>query len=157
MSDAYYNRGIAYVEAQKYEAAVRDFDEVIRLNPKSADAFYNRGLAKMKAGKYEDAVDDYSEAMRINPKDPEAPFNRGLAYLRIDKYDYAARDFSEVDQACSRKTPTLMFTAASSGSTRVKTRKPTPIFKAHFRLNPALKKKLQPIIDDAKNKAKAKE
>jgi tetratricopeptide (TPR) repeat protein len=35
-------RGNAYVNKGDYNAAARDYDEAIRLNPKNAAAFYNR-------------------------------------------------------------------------------------------------------------------
>ncbi len=94
--------------------------------------------------------------MRINPKDPEAPFNRGLAYLRIDKYDYAARDFSEVISMQPKNADAYVY----RGIIRVyqgKDKEADGDFQKAFQLNPGLKKKLQPIIDEAKAKAKAKE
>jgi tetratricopeptide (TPR) repeat protein len=110
----------------------------------------------MKLEKFDDAVADYSEAMRINPKDPEAPFNRGLAHLRLDKYDYAARDFSEVIGMQPKNADAYVY----RGIIRIyqgKDKEADADLQKAFQINPALKKKLQPIIDDAKNKAKAKE
>ena len=34
----------------KYEAAVADYDEALRLKPDFADAYFNRGLAKERSG-----------------------------------------------------------------------------------------------------------
>ena len=37
---------------EKYEEAIKDYDEAIALNPKDADAYYNRGNAKSKLGEH---------------------------------------------------------------------------------------------------------
>jgi tetratricopeptide (TPR) repeat protein len=108
----------------------------------------------MKSNKYEEAIEDYSEAMRINPKDPEAPFNRGLAHLRIDKYDYAARDFSEVITMQPKNADAYVYRGIIR-TYQNKEKEADADFQKAFQLNPALKKKLQPIIDEAKAKAKA--
>src|SRR5207302_10071721 len=42
---AYYNRGNAYAAKGDHAAAIADYDEAIRLEPKSALAFNNRGTA----------------------------------------------------------------------------------------------------------------
>ena len=90
--------------------------------------------------------------MRINPKDPKAPFNRGLAYLRLDKYDYAARDFSEVIGIQPKNADAYVY----RGIIRIyqgKEKDADADFQRAFQINPALKKKIQPIIDDAKKQS----
>ncbi len=110
---------------------------------------------RAKAGNLEAAVDDYSEATRLNPKDPEAPFNRGLAYLRLEKFDYAARDFSEVIRIQPRNPDPYVY----RGVIRVyqgKDKEAEADFQKAYQLNPALKKKIQPLVEGAKAKAKQK-
>ena len=43
---AYYNRGFAKSELEKYFEAISDYDQAIRLDPNDAKAYNNRGLAK---------------------------------------------------------------------------------------------------------------
>jgi lipoprotein NlpI len=108
----------------------------------------------MKTGKYEDAVEDFGEAIRLNPKDPEAPFNRGLAYLKIEKYDYAARDFTVVITLQPKNAEAHVY----RGIIRIyqnKDKDGEADFQKAYQLDPNLKKKIQPIIEDAKAKAKA--
>jgi len=91
--------------------------------------------------------------MRINPKDPEAPFNRGLAHLRIDKYDYAARDFSDVISMQPKNADAYVY----RGLIRIyqgKEKEAHADFQMAFKLDPGLKKKVQPIIDEARAKMK---
>ncbi|MGE5216752.1 MAG: tetratricopeptide repeat protein, partial [Chloroflexota bacterium] len=96
-----------------------------------------------------------SEAMRLNPKDPEAPFNRGLSYLRLEKYDYAGRDFSEVVRMQPRNAAAYVY----RGIVRIyqdKEKDADADFQKAFQIDPALKNKLQPLINEAKENAKAK-
>jgi tetratricopeptide (TPR) repeat protein len=106
-----------------------------------------------KQGKTEAAIEDYSESIRLDPKDPEAPYNRGLAYLRVEKYEYAARDFSEVIRIQPRNAEAHVY----RGLARLyqgKEKEGDADFQKAFQLSPGLKKKIQPVIDEAKAKTK---
>jgi Flp pilus assembly protein TadD len=73
----------------------------------------------------------------------------------MEKYDYAARDFGEVIRIRPRNADAHV----SRGMARVhqgKEREADLDFQKAFQLNPALKKKLQPLIDEAKAKAKSR-
>jgi len=81
---AYANRGLAYLKASKYELAIGDFGEAIRLDPTSAIAYSNRGLAYLKAGKYALAMGDLDKAIRLDPTDTSTLLNRSLAKQALD-------------------------------------------------------------------------
>jgi tetratricopeptide (TPR) repeat protein len=96
-----------------------------------------------------------SECIRLSPRDPEAPYNRGLAYLRIEKYDHAARDFSEVIRVQPRNGDVYIY----RGIARIyqgREKEADLDFQKAFQLNPSLKKKLEPLIQEAKDKARVK-
>jgi len=46
---AYLNRGFAYHQQGRYEMAIQDYEEAIRLNPDFIDAYYLRQQAREKA------------------------------------------------------------------------------------------------------------
>lgn len=73
------NRGNAYNDEGRYDRAIQDFDEAIRLNPQYAEAFNNRGGAYLGKGQYDRAIQDYDQAIRLNPQIAQAFYNRGLA------------------------------------------------------------------------------
>ena len=58
----------------RYESAIADFTESIRLKPDFALAYCNRGLANSQLAHYDDAIVDYSVAIARDPK---------LAYCRL--------------------------------------------------------------------------
>ena len=86
-------KGISKAELGKYEEAIEDYDEAIRLNPNFAGAYYNRGIAKGDLGDYTGAIADHDEAIRLNPDDAEAYFYRGNALRNLNSYTGAIVDY----------------------------------------------------------------
>ena len=64
---AFYNRALAYENKEKYDLAIADFTEAIRLNPNDADFFLYRGINKQRIGDKAGADADIAEAKRLNP------------------------------------------------------------------------------------------
>jgi tetratricopeptide (TPR) repeat protein len=91
--DAYYNRGLVYVQLKEYDRACQDFEAALALDPKFIEAYCNRGNAHFQAGRPELAVKDYDQAIRLNPKDGDVYFNRGVALLSMGKEAQATEDF----------------------------------------------------------------
>jgi tetratricopeptide (TPR) repeat protein len=64
---AFSNRALAYENKEKYDLAIADFTEAIRLNPNDADFFLYRGIDKQRIGDKAGADADIAEAKRLNP------------------------------------------------------------------------------------------
>lgn len=92
---AFYRRGNAYNGKRNYELAIQDYEEAIRLNPKSANFFTNRGVALMGKREYDRAIESYTEAIRLAPRRADTFSNRGVAYARKRDYDRALADYNE--------------------------------------------------------------
>ena len=91
----YFERAYQHGEAKRYDDAIRDYTEAIRLNPQYANAYVNRGSAYGNKNDYDRAIADYNEALRLNPQYADAYFNRGLAYRNKNDYDRAIADYTE--------------------------------------------------------------
>jgi lipoprotein NlpI len=85
---AYYNRGNAHAAKGDHDAAIADFDEALKLEPKNASAYNNRGNARNDKGESDAALDDFGAAIKQNARYASAYFNR--ANLLAAKGDTAA-------------------------------------------------------------------
>ncbi|MEZ5843503.1 MAG: tetratricopeptide repeat protein [Hyphomicrobiaceae bacterium] len=70
-------RGHAYLAIGNADAALLDFTEAVRRNPRSAVALNNRGLAYRRNGDLDRAWSDYTAAIQLNPMYAQAYANRG--------------------------------------------------------------------------------
>ena len=55
----YLNRGVYSTNYGKYELAVKDYDQAIKLNPSLLVAYYNRGVAFIFLNFLEKAASDF--------------------------------------------------------------------------------------------------
>jgi lipoprotein NlpI len=94
---AYFNRGNAHTAKGDHDAAIADYDEAIKLDPKNASAYNNRGSAKNDKGDGEGALADFDAALKANVRYAAAYFSRGNAYAAkgdaraLKDYDAALR------------------------------------------------------------------
>jgi tetratricopeptide (TPR) repeat protein len=59
---AYYNRGIAHIELGRYQQAIEDYNEAIKLKADDMEAYYNRGLAYLQQGNFAQGCRDAQKA-----------------------------------------------------------------------------------------------
>jgi tetratricopeptide (TPR) repeat protein len=60
--------------------ALRDFEAVIKSNPKNGEAYNGRGLCRVRLGPYREAVADAEEALRRGPPTPFLLYNAARIY-----------------------------------------------------------------------------
>ncbi len=94
-AEAYYGRGLANTHKSKYDEAIRDFSEALRLDSRKVDAFWGRGHAYQRKDELEKALADYGEFLQRNPNAGLAYSNRGMIYMKHKEWAKAALDFSE--------------------------------------------------------------
>ena len=93
------NRGILYNHAGEYAAAIRDFENALRLVPNFAEAYINRGNALFYQGKVDAAIEDYSKAIQYESgKLHTAYFNRGLVNEKRKQHQLAYADFVRANE-----------------------------------------------------------
>ena len=96
--EAYYNRGIAYINKDDLNSAIQDFNTAIELNPSLAEAYYNRGFLYNSKGDSDTAIKDFDTAIHLKPNYMEAYNNRGNSYNSKGDFDTAIKDFDTVIQ-----------------------------------------------------------
>jgi tetratricopeptide (TPR) repeat protein len=85
---------LARQDQKKYDEAIADYTEAIRLNAKDPDLFYYRGTAWQAQEEFDKAMADYTEAVRLDPHDAQAFRQRGGIWFRQKQYDKAIADYS---------------------------------------------------------------
>lgn len=95
VDDAYYNRGIIYMNENKTREAVDDFDKAIALKPYHSNAYNNKGLALMNANMGAEALIQFNMSIEKKPDNADAYYNRGTLFLREQKDAEAIRDYNK--------------------------------------------------------------
>ncbi len=92
-TNAYNNRGAAYVDLGEYRKAIDDFTKTIKLDPKHASAYNNRGIAYREWGQFQKALDCFNKAIELFPRNEEFYYGRGVVYFELGQYQKARDDF----------------------------------------------------------------
>ena len=86
----YHNRAVYYGnELHDHEAAIKDFDKAIEINPAYMMAIVNRGVSYENLGKKEEAIASLQKAFAVNPNSPNPDVVFRIANLR-----YLLNDFT---------------------------------------------------------------
>src|SRR3989337_2876245 len=73
-------RGLKYFNDAKYNEAVIEFKNVVKLSPKDGEGHYHLGLALIRSGRVQDlsnAYQELSQAVEINPDIMDAQIQLG--------------------------------------------------------------------------------
>jgi len=103
-----YNRAMAYLRLNEFDAAIAAFSEALQLvsteatnqrdqlptaGNRAAELYAARGRANFNAARYRDAIGDFDQAIAINQHFAEAYHNRAIAYQALHEYTTAMRDY----------------------------------------------------------------
>lgn len=89
-----YQRANASLMMRKYDAAVTDFGDAIKLMPQHLGAYVGRADAYVAAGKKEQALDAFAAAIKAFPSNPLIYNQRGLYLQKVGQGQEAILDFS---------------------------------------------------------------
>src|SRR5260370_13604641 len=82
---AYQQRAFSYANDQRFQDALNDLREAIRINPRDARTFEQRAAVEMRINDYDKALADYDVATKLNPGEIKYHLYRGYIYeLRGD-------------------------------------------------------------------------
>ena len=95
-AEEHFSAGVQLQNQERWEEAIAEYDEAIRLDPQNADAYSNRGFTYFKLDQFEQAIQDYGEAIRLDPRNPMIYANRAVMYRLVDKNDEAIADLEKV-------------------------------------------------------------
>jgi tetratricopeptide (TPR) repeat protein len=98
------NRGFAHFLKKSYDPALSDFNDAIRLAPKSPDAFARRGIVHRFKGDEDRAIADFTTAIGLGYSDPNVFIDRGSAFLAKGRSAEADADFTAAIERDGDKT-----------------------------------------------------
>jgi tetratricopeptide (TPR) repeat protein len=88
----YRNRGVALFHQERYDAALRDFERALALDPGSPLAWLTRGTLFMRIADSEKALPDLERAAQLDPGSAEAFARRCVVLMRLARHDDALAD-----------------------------------------------------------------
>lgn len=101
----YYNRAHALTEAGRYDLALKDASQAVRLAPHHVNSYLNRGRIYANKEVYELALMDFSRAVRLAPENPMGYLERGNILLYFHQHDPAIQDFTTALRLDPRQSP----------------------------------------------------
>jgi tetratricopeptide (TPR) repeat protein len=87
-------RGKAAFERKDWAAALEDFQEVLRQNPRFADIHHLTGICLSILGHPDAALQEFNEAVSLNDRYVEAHINRAITLNELGRFDEAAEAFA---------------------------------------------------------------
>lgn len=96
--DARNNRGVTYLQMERFDDAERDFQAVLDgpTSPDRANAYLNLGLVYQKKAQWRDAEREFSLAIADSPGMLRAYRERGLARVQLENFRDGLEDFLAV-------------------------------------------------------------
>ena len=113
----YFSRqGFELAKLGEYQDALTQYDEAVRLNPRSGAIHYYRGLCQYELEYFDDAIKSFSYALIINTQHSKAYFYRGRAKSKMQLHDEAIVDYNKALEIEPRNPEYLYYRGMSKGS-----------------------------------------
>ena len=103
----YNNRGLVHYQCGHLNAAIEDYNQAIRLNPKLAGAYNNRANYFAAQEKLIEAIADYDVAIDLDPTNVRAWLNQGITFRDLELYSQAIENFDHALQIKELLSPKL--------------------------------------------------
>jgi tetratricopeptide (TPR) repeat protein len=94
-ADLHLNMAIAHLIAGASADAIRESDEVLKLEPNSAAAWFIKGSAHLRLSQFEEAAKSLENAKKIDPGESATFFQLGAARMGLQQWDSAITAFQE--------------------------------------------------------------
>lgn len=91
----YVDRGMENCQSGRYDQALKDFNDALKLKPKDPALITYRGVAYYAKGQNDLAMKDFNQALEIDPKFGKAYYQRGMIYENQQKYNQAAEELKK--------------------------------------------------------------
>jgi len=107
------NLGVAYMNQQLFEKALKAFEQAAALDPKFQIGQMNQGIALLNLGRVDAARQFLEQAVKQNPRDPHAWYNLGMLEKNSANSAAAVDAFRHVTEIDPNDADTWYFLGAS--------------------------------------------
>ena len=101
--EAHLLRGLASLDKDRHEDAIKEFNQAIVANPKDAEPRYQLGLAQWKLGRPIEASANFVRALQLAPDHALAQYYLGRTFLQAQNLPKAVESFEKVIQLANGK------------------------------------------------------
>lgn len=112
------NLGVAYMNQQLFEKALKAFEEAATKDPELKVARLNRGVALLNLQKVEEAKGLLEKAVKDDPGDPHGWYNLGLYYKNSASSEAALGAFRRVSEIDPNDADTWYFLGSTYAQTK---------------------------------------
>ena len=95
IAQALYKDGQELAKQGRQQAAISNYTEALKLNPKKASIYYQRGNSYYSKKAYDNAIKDYTAGIKIKANYKDAYYQRALIYYELDNNEKAITDLTK--------------------------------------------------------------
>lgn len=89
------DRGMDNCQSGRYDQALKDFNDALKLKPNDATLITYRGVVYYAKGQNDLAMKDFNRAIEIDPKLGKPYYQRGMIYENQQKYGQAVTELKK--------------------------------------------------------------
>jgi peptidoglycan/xylan/chitin deacetylase (PgdA/CDA1 family)/uncharacterized caspase-like protein len=108
LAQEHHSLGLKYYREKKYDEAVRELEEAVKLDPRNATIVNNLGFTLFKFEKYEESIGWLKKAIEIDPQRVVAYVNLADAYMKLGK-TAEARQYYEKYATIAPNSPNVEY------------------------------------------------
>ena len=98
VEDTAIEKGRIFMAEKKYEEAIRNFQEAVRINPKNAVTLNMMGIAYLNLNNYDQARRYFERSSKVDKKYSSAVNNLGMVYYFQKNFKRAIREYQRAEQ-----------------------------------------------------------
>ncbi len=96
--------GDQYLQSEKFNSAVSEYENALRVNPKSTATYFNLAIASYLNGDLRGAVSALEKLLKLDPADVEAHYNLGCLKLILQDLNGSKASFEKA-KLCRGQNP----------------------------------------------------